>query len=144
MSAHSDLVAIATDFHHRKFVETGNPIHAWCAYVQARRLKGIPGWILEYFDNVAARLIAPEGTKDPKAIAASLGLRTRGGGPSARERALTAKRNAAVLDRVANELDKGATMKAAVAKVADQACLSPDRVRNIVYGKLKAYRKLQK
>ena len=58
---HEALVTIATDLHRRLYERTQNPVHVWAAYVQARQLKAttLPAWMLAYFDEAAARLIAP-------------------------------------------------------------------------------------
>lgn len=64
---------------HDDFTETGNPLSAWDAFMEARYLKGpIPEWVLEYFDNVGKRLLKAKNTTDD--LARCLGFQ-RGPGP---------------------------------------------------------------
>jgi len=47
----------------RDFAETGNPLAAWDAFLLARKMKEpIPGWVLEYLEMVADRLLRPNNT----------------------------------------------------------------------------------
>ena len=152
--ARAVIVEIATATHRKLYEATGNPIHVWAAYLQVRRLrlprrkddrrptgkppspKGeLPAWILEYFDASASRLLERGATQTPKATAEALGLLTRRGGASARERAANAKRDVGIRDHVALRRRKGMTEDEARHDIASLVNLSPDAVRKIVYQK---------
>ena len=69
------------------FIETGNPIYAWRAYQNARRLGvPVPDEILQYIDSVADGIIktainSPAPKDRPNALARALGLSKKGAGP---------------------------------------------------------------
>ncbi|MEO7192648.1 MAG: hypothetical protein ABI051_16470 [Vicinamibacterales bacterium] len=127
-----DLIRIATETNHMLYQGTGNPIHLWAAYQQARAAKGIPGWIIDYFDECASRLLAPGGASSSKVIAAAFGLGTQGGGRSAGARARKAQQHLAVGQMVRHRRHKGQTATEAIFDVSEEIGLSYDTVKEIV------------
>ena len=130
------MMAIATTHHWQCYAEKGNGIHAWAAYMLARRLHGgtryaLPDWILAYLDDVAARLMAPGATASPQAITGALSLDTKRGGPSARERAVKALQHLAVRQQVARRRKSGQAATDAEAAVAQETGLSVDQIDRI-------------
>ena len=79
MTVRDQLLALVTGPDERLYKETGNGIHVWAAFVRCRQhlqrrdrksraiSKGtlLPPFVLDYFDEVAARLLAPNGTASP-------------------------------------------------------------------------------
>jgi len=130
--------------------ETGNGIHVWVAYRRARRVGGLPGWILAYFDKVGGRVTAPGGTVTAKAIAAAFGLQTIRGGHSARTRAIDERKAQAVRQRLrlahtlTHAYHRPQPIETAIARVAEQFGLSESRVRKILYPPRKKARLLRK
>lgn len=128
------LLAIATC--RRFYMDTGNPIFVWKAYRDARYLENVPEWILKYFDDATNRLLAEGGSESQKAIAAAFGLVTPRGGPSAGRRARAVEERAYLRKLFAHLKEYlGLTADATIAEVADRVGRSPERIRNIVYGK---------
>lgn len=145
VDAHLDaIVEIETMIHRNLYKKTGNGAHAWAAYFQIRRLKlkRLPDWLLEYFDSAAGAVIAAKGTSSAKAIVSVLGLATRGGGLTARDRAARAKQREVIKQRVKfyrSSKEPKLTIEDALAKVADELPLvagkplSLERLRAIYY-----------
>jgi hypothetical protein len=96
----------------------------------------IPTWILQYFDDVAARLAGRGGTSSPKRITANLELFTRGGGASAGPRAAAATRDRAIKANVRlHQTHGGLTRDDAIDRVAGETRLTAERVERILYEK---------
>ena len=162
--AHSEEImaalagAVVIDHSHVLYAMTGNPVHAWRAYLAARRYGvPIPSWALDYLDGCAEALTAADSPRSGKAIADVLGLGKRGGA-SVTTQAETEKRDLDIVDQVealrqgdpqriadvaeqlgladlAEELRRKPDRRAddIFAKVAERFGLSYERVRDIYY-----------
>jgi hypothetical protein len=127
------------------YERTGNGMHAWAAYRRTRQHDGWPEeWVLEYFDRCYKALKAPAGTASPDRIAAALQLRTEGGGPSARARAMTAQRAQAIVTHILAYRLRAAPDRQRLTqrqsddildRVADKCGLSFERVRTIWFAR---------
>lgn len=127
---------------------TGNGMHAWVAYRRARQNDGVPDeWVLEYFDRCYRALAAEGGTSSPKGIANALQLRTKKGGDTARDRAITAQRRQAIVTHIRlyrrHEAPEGQRLTRQQSddilyRVATECGLSYDRVRTIWFKRTKA------
>jgi hypothetical protein len=70
------------------FNSSGNPIHAYAAYLEARRTGvAVPAWVLAHLDECLAALTA--GSDSPRAVARAMGLLSNGGRGSVARRAAT-------------------------------------------------------
>jgi hypothetical protein len=82
------------------YARSRNPIHLWRLYAVARQTEQpLPRSVLTYLDRVALALTAPDGPTSPQAVAAALGLATKGG-PSKTKRAITEGRDLDVVARM--------------------------------------------
>ena len=79
---------ILIEQHHEEYKKLGNPLSVWDAYSRVRNGRGtIPEWVLEYFDDVAKRMLKAENTTIdlPEIMGFHWKTSTRDGGPQAWE-----------------------------------------------------------
>lgn len=145
------LVTIFVEPHGKRYRRTKNPVHLWLAYKVARKLNApLPPWLLDYFDECAARLTDGDGTRSPKAIAAALGLETKGGGPSALSRAKTELKHSRIVTDVAWRVEAAVAKGGNVllepiwAEVAALRGVSTETVRDRWYARLPPRRRARK
>jgi hypothetical protein len=120
------------------FKETGNPIYAWRAYQNARRLRvAVPDEVIEYLDDVADGVIgvaiAPPPPKDrPMALARALKLGKKDAGPGSPFTEYTDRQNARKIALKAfQEIESGATEYAVFDDLGQQNGMSGSTVRRI-------------
>lgn len=98
--------------------ESGNPVAAWEALtlVLSRDPAGLPDWVAEYLLTAAERILQID--PDPKSVAGAVldALELSGtGGPSLVRQYQTARRRAAALDDMAEQIAQGTSPDMAAA-----------------------------